>query len=120
MHPPRTIGNRELTLVAFLATRARGASDGRLAVHAGVGLVAAVVALLTRPPLWLPLVLLALALGAFGAWGIADRELGERQAAGRAQRGLRLVRDAVAVAGALAAIAAALLLFFGALGTWTL
>lgn len=115
-----SIGNGDQSLAALLAARARASSDRRLALHAGVGLVTAVALLITQPPVWPSLALVAVAVGAYGAWGIADREWGERGARGVAPRWLRVARDGLATIGLVAAVAAGLLFFFGALGTWTL
>ncbi|HEX7122983.1 MAG TPA: hypothetical protein VF178_11475 [Gemmatimonadaceae bacterium] len=115
-----SIGKHDQSLAALLAARARASSDRRLALHAGAGLVAAVAVLITRPPVWPSLALVAVAVGAYGAWGIADRELGERAARGTAPWWLRAARDALAAIGLTAAIVGGLLFFFGALGTWTL
>lgn len=106
------------TLADVLLARVRASSDRRLAIDAGAGLVAAVVLALTRPPLWLPLALLAVGLAAYGVWGIADRELGEHHARGESSRWLPALRMLAATTGILAAVGAGVLLFFGALGTW--
>ena len=66
---------------------ARATSDARLATLAAVGLVGVVgfTALLfvdvTRVARWWPLVLPAAFAGAFGVWGIADREIAAPQVA---------------------------------------
>ena len=106
-------------LVEFLSARARGASDGRLAVDVGVGIVVAVVVLIWRPPAWLLVGCLGLCFAAFGGWGITDRELhdpGGRSA--RSSRLLRFGRALSAVIGAIAATTALILLLGAALGTW--
>lgn len=108
------------SLVAALARRARGASDTRLALDAGAGLLIVGVALFWRPPGWIFLLGTGLVLGGFGTWGITDRELAERgDDAGALETDLlRFARGFAAVA----AVAAALLLLFGlpslALGNW--
>lgn len=114
---------------------ARATSDARLAALAAVGLVGVVgfVALLfvdvTRVARWWPLVLPVAFAGAFGVWGIADREIGAPPAAATgdenprsernaAHRGWLLLRGtASAVAGA-AGIAAMLEVLRLGLGTW--
>lgn len=103
------------TLPALLAERARQATDGRLAldVAAGVSLSAALLAF--RPSFWIPLSALALALGAFGAWGIIDRELAEASTT-RRQSLLRTLRFSVALIGSIAAATAGLTFFFATLG----
>ena len=113
----------ERSLGAFLMARARRASDARLAACAGGGLVAAVTGALLRPPFWLSLTAGAVALSAYGAWAILDREL-HNPAARRSSRGHRLLlaaRAAAAGLGATAAVFAGLTLFFSALGdSWQL
>lgn len=65
-------------LTEVLVERARTASDRRLALDVGLGIVAVVAFSWWRPAGWLLLCSLALGFVAFGAWGIADRELNER------------------------------------------
>lgn len=112
--------NREVldrgSLPELLARRARHASDRRLAIDAAAGVLAAAVFAVLRPPLWLPLVALALALAAFGAWGILDRETADATSSGRNTRPIRLARGVVGVAGALAALFFGVTLFFALLG----
>lgn len=111
---------QDLTLRELLSNRARSASDARLALDAGVGLLVAVAALVWRPAAWHLMVAAALCVACFGAWGIADRELRGRRAGDTtlSRRLLLALRLIAAVIGALAA----LLLAFGALafvlGTW--
>jgi hypothetical protein len=113
---PRT----DASLPEVLAARARSASDLRLVLDAGGGALAVIGILLWRPPGWTLLASAALCFAAFGAWGIADRELRERPAESRevSTRALRAARVLAAIVGG---VAAALLLFgmLGvALGTW--
>lgn len=64
-------------LFAMLAVRARGSSDALLASLAGIGVVAAIFLAATRPGWWafaLPLV----SAGAFGFWGMLERDIAER------------------------------------------
>ncbi|MEW5918236.1 MAG: hypothetical protein AB1762_17670, partial [Gemmatimonadota bacterium] len=102
------------TLAEVVATLARRASDTVLVVCAVVGIAGVVViALLLRQVWWLTPVLLAIA--AFGAWGIADREraaLGARGVVFRVLRGVAMV-----VGGAAAAFTAVILfvVFVGSL-----
>lgn len=109
------------SLFGVLAAAARRRSDAALAIWAGAGCVLAVLlgALL---PEWRITFLLAVCAGAFGFWGIADRELGEATArggaTGRRVRALRIARDAVAVLGLAAGVLALLATFGAALGTW--
>ena len=104
--------NPEISLTDFLARRARNASDARLVVDAVVGFVVAVAALLSRGPVWYLFASAGICFLSFGAWGIADRELGEQAAPTRATRWLSLARVASAVVGFIAVIMLAL----GALG----
>jgi hypothetical protein len=76
---PNTVGTEPPSLFAMLAVRARRTSDGVLAALAGIGGVAAVALAAIRPAWWafaLPLV----SAGAFGLWGILERETAERGA----------------------------------------
>ena len=112
----------DLNLREFLTARARTASDLRLALDAGLGLLAAIVALLWRPGGWKLVASAALCFLAFGGWGIADRELQEREhnpgASRISLRLLRLARVLAAILGATAAIALLVGVLGVALGTW--
>lgn len=94
----------DASLSDLLAARARRSSDTRLALDTLIGLIAAVLAVVWRGPAWYLLASLAACFLAFGAWGIADRELGERgTSASRAVAiTLRTVRIAAVVLGAVA------------------
>ncbi|HZO17544.1 MAG TPA: hypothetical protein VFB46_01060 [Gemmatimonadaceae bacterium] len=108
----------DVTLAALLAARARRASDGRLALNAGGGLLAAALALALRPPVW-PLVIAAgSCFFAYGAWGITDRALHERAADAREAGPLRVLRGAAVVVGILSALAVGGLVMAVALGNW--
>lgn len=114
--------NREVldrgTLPDLLVQRARGASDRRLVVDAALGLVSAAAVAVLRPPLWIPLASLAVCLGAFGIWGILDRETAD---APHGSSGTRFLLGARALAATLGAVAAAIFgvsLFFALLGQW--
>ena len=72
--PPDPETRSEPTIFQVLAARARRASDGRLALDASVGVVALLSLPFVRPLLW-GLVLPFVVVGAYGLWGIADREL---------------------------------------------
>ncbi len=98
----------------LLANRARLASDRRLVGDASVGLVTAATAAILRPPFWIPLAALALCLGAFGLWGILDREAAD--AAGRSKRALAIGRGLIALLGGAAAVVFGFSLFFALLG----
>jgi hypothetical protein len=110
----------DASLAEYLAARARASTDGRLVadVIAGACVVIAVAA--WRPTGWLCLIGAAACFVAFGAWGIADRELGERADTPRgAMRSVLVVVRTLALG--LGVLAAALALFAAlalTLGTW--
>jgi hypothetical protein len=114
--------NREVldrgSLAELLTQRARHASDLRLVVDTAVGCVAAALLAVFRPPLWLPLTALAFSLGAFGAWGILDRETTDLSPLGGRRRMILAFRAVIGALGAIAAVLGAVSLFFGLLGTW--
>jgi hypothetical protein len=76
---PNPLGTEPLSLYAMLAGRARRASDAVLAALTGIGGVAAV-ALIAMRPAWWAFVLPLVSAGAFGLWGILERETAERGA----------------------------------------
>ena len=100
-----TVPRPDANLPELLAARARHASDTRLALDAVLGTLVAVGAVFWRGPGWYFLASLASCFVAFGFWGIADRELGERASSG-SRRTLALLRIARIVVGAVGAIAA--------------
>ena len=114
--------NREVldrgSLAELLTHRARQASDLRLVIDTAAGFVVAVVIAILRPPLWVPLAALAFALGAFGAWGILDRESTDPASMTGRRRVIVASRTIVGALGALAAVVGGVSLFFGLLGTW--
>lgn len=61
---------------AALAAKARQSSEGALVADGAIGMLL-VVALVAWRPSWWQFVLAPLAVGAFGLWGIADRELAD-------------------------------------------
>ena len=102
-----------------LAVRARTTSDGRLVIAVICGLAAALGLAVWRPAGWLVVASLGVCAAAFGAWGIADRELAERGATnGFSSVVLRGVRVVCAVLGSSAVIVAALTMLGVMLGTW--
>jgi hypothetical protein len=116
-----TDGSARDSLPQFLARRARGASDGRLAFDAAAGLIAvAMAATVIRSSFNLILAAAGTCFLAFGLWGIADRELVERHPTiGPIGGGLLVAVRAFA--GALGVIGGLGLIFGGlavALGTW--
>lgn len=104
--------NPEISLAAFLARRARTSTDARLILDAVIGFVVATASLLAHGPIWHLFTSAGICFLSFGAWGIADRELGERAAGSIAARLLIAARLASAVIGFIAAAA----LVTGALG----
>jgi hypothetical protein len=110
----------DASLPEFLAARARAASDGRLVVDVVVGCGVALGAAVWQPVGWFVLLGVSVCLAAFGAWGIVDRELREREKApgARVVRVLSIVRVAVAALGALAAVTALFSVLGVVLGTW--
>lgn len=110
------------SLGEILAAVARRASDGQLLIMTLVGFAgtAALVQILDRQG-WLAAAG-ALAVGSYGAWGIADRELNERWsrpgAKGPVIIALRLGRAVAAVVATLAAVALAATMFIPFLGRW--
>ena len=106
-------------LLQFLASRARHASEGRLVADVGVGILAIVAVLYWHPWAWLPLLSAGSGLAAFGAWGILDREIGERMdASSVASRLLRVARSVVGAVGWLAFVVFILSAISLGLGEW--
>src|SRR6476620_1421763 len=103
--------NPEVTLVDFLARRARTSTDARLIIDAVVGFTVAIAALLSRGPVWYLFASAGICFLSFGTWGIADRELGERSA-GPTTRWLAIARFVSALVGFIAVT----FLVLGALG----
>jgi hypothetical protein len=104
------------SLPEMLAQRARQASDRRLALDAALGLLAAAGFAVLRPPLWIPLTALAFCFGAFGIWGILDRELIDSAGSKSRARVFSWARGTVAVLGGAAAVLFGVSLFFALLG----
>lgn len=105
-----TIPRPDAGLPDFLAARARHASDTRLAADAIGGVVVAVGASLLRFPAWFLVLAAASCFFAFGMWGIADRELGERgESMSSVMRTLLKMAQAVAALVGTAAVAVLLL-----------
>jgi hypothetical protein len=110
----------DATLIEFLAARARAASDGRLVLDVLGGTVAALGLSVWRPVGWIGLASLALALAAFGLWGIIDRELRDRAASGPpvVVRLLAIARAVVVALGFCCVIGPLFLGLGVVLGTW--
>ena len=121
-----TMMHHEEGLPALLAQRARRASDRRLALDLALGTAAAAALAIVRPSsAWVLLVAAATCFAAFGAWGIADRAIAEREGEGAkggdappSSRGPRIARGLAAFVGTIAG----LVVVFGTvaylLGTW--
>lgn len=114
----RPATERELTLPALLAARGRSASDGRLALNAGGGLIVAALALAVRPPAWPLLVPAATCFLAYGAWGIADRALHERLSGAHGIRPLRALRAGALVLGVVSVLAVGGVIMGFVLSNW--
>lgn len=91
--------NPDISLTDFLARRARGASDAHLMVDAVVGFVVAVAAILAQSVAWHIFASAGICFLSFGAWGIADRELHDREPSSRTARWLSLARLTSAIVG---------------------
>lgn len=92
-------------LPGFLRARARAASDTRLVADAVVGFIAAITCAIWQFPSWHLGLAASACFFAFGVWGIAERELTDREASAppRLVRVLHFVQNAAAIAGAVAA-----------------
>ena len=111
----------DASLSEFLVARARAASDGRLVADVLLGAATALGFAVWRPTGWLSIGGAALALAAFGLWGIVDREVRDRSAtaaSGRVPRLLRAARVMVSIAGICSAMVAVFAALGVALGTW--
>lgn len=107
LHAQRTRTPDTRTLGEVVAAIARRAPDGLLAAAAALGLIGvALVGFLLRAAWWLTPLLLAIA--AFGAWGVADRE---RSALGARGMAFRWLRALAALVGGVAAAFMAVVLF---------
>ena len=97
---------QDASLPELLAERAHHASDTRLALDVVLGLFAAAAVGVWRPTGWIVMLSAGLCFAAFGAWGIAERELRERGGADdRAQQRLLRLQRSVAVGVGSAAFA---------------
>jgi hypothetical protein len=113
--PPASLGE-------MLTSVARHATDARLTTMMISGLAgAAIVALVLGRRGWLGAAAL-LAIGAYGGWGIADRELNRLYSRPGASRGLvlsfRLLRALCAIVAGAASVSAAFQLLTPLLGRW--
>lgn len=110
----------DASLRDVLVARARASSDGRLVADVVGGVLALLAAATWHPRAWVALCSIALCFASFGAWGITDRELGERGQAGPrwAVACFRGVRALAVATGAVGGIALLLGILGLALGTW--
>ena len=110
---------REENLGTVLAQLARRTPDGRLVLAAAVGMVAALAAVVLKPPAWFPMLAAGVCLVSFGVWGIADRILHESPASvSSGQPLLRAMRVIAVVLGIVGGVALALGVFALAMGNW--
>jgi hypothetical protein len=104
-------------LLAFLSARARKASDRRIALDIGVGLIAMYVAVLARPSWENELSSAGWVLCAFGLWALFERM--KRPADDTFKRRLLVVAQVLlAVSGAASAAMLVFLLWARSIGTW--
>ena len=110
----------DASLPEYLVARARAASDGRLVLDVLGGMVAALLISIWHPIGWLGLAGLAIALAAFGLWGIIDREMSDRAASGQVSVVRLLVAARAAAVGlGFGCVIGALFVGLGVvLGTW--
>jgi hypothetical protein len=116
---PHSVTTEPPGLYATLAARARRASDAMLATLAGIGLIATLLLVVERPR-WGVFALPLIAVGAFGLWGIAERELTDGDAAGRVakyRRAIVVAQRLVAALGTVAMLATAFAVLGLFLGT---
>ncbi len=108
------------SLRSVLAERARAASDTRLILDVAAGLLVILAIAIWHPRIWVAPLCMGATLAAYGAWGLADREIAERAAAadGRFARSLRILRGFAVVAGVLAAVVACFAILKIGLGEW--
>ena len=117
--PP--VSDVEQSLGAFWQQLSRRATDAQLALCAAVmplALVVALVVTFTRPhwaTRWWPATAVPLLVGAFGLWGIADRE---RDSSSRA--GWRVVQGFAVVIAIISAAVLTLWFLERVVGTWNL
>src|SRR2546423_5789681 len=94
----------EETLGEFLASRARRATETRLAGDAIAAMLTGAAIALWRGPAWDLRISLAACFLAFGIWGIADRDLQRQTASHGMKLFLRATRVAAAASGFAAAV----------------
>jgi hypothetical protein len=109
---------RETGIAEFLRSRARSATDGRLAIDIAVGITAIIVGYALRPGLWLLLGSAGLCLASFGIWAAAVRAGDLSSASDRAGAGISAARGFFATIGIGAAIATGFFFWAFLMGTW--
>lgn len=113
----QSVRDHEETLGEFLASRARRASDSRLALTAIAAVLAGISVAAARGPLWDVRISGVLCLFAFGLWGLADRDLARSTAPSRpVSLLLRITRTVSATVGFAAAAYLMMALLGRALG----
>ena len=105
------------SLPQLLLQRVRHTSDRRLVIDAALGLTIAALVAILRPPFWMQFAALGACLGAFGLWGILDREASDADNT-RQAKVLVFARNAIGISGAAVAVFFGVTLFFRLLGTW--
>ena len=100
---------------AALAARARGTSDGALAIDTAIG-CAYLAALIAWHPSWWQFAVAPVSIAAFGLWGIADRELAATTPPSR-RRMLLGARATAAALGTLAVLLSAFRILGALVGT---
>jgi hypothetical protein len=108
------------TIVPFLVSRVRRASDARLVLISSCGIITVAIMVVWQPRGAALLSSAASACVAFGLGGIADRELSERQgvASPAALFLLRVLRASAVVLGTAAILNILALGLAASLGTW--
>ncbi|HEY4306425.1 MAG TPA: hypothetical protein VGM82_18265 [Gemmatimonadaceae bacterium] len=106
------------------SSTARRATDAQLVACVAIALAAAsgfgIGALIDfrSASRWWPIVVPALMLGTFGAWGIADRELNERSTSSASTGALAAVKWCSAIAAGMLGAIAAIGVLRITIGTW--
>lgn len=124
MMQPSSATSEAGDLRALWCSTARRATDAQLVVCVALALVAAIgfgvgaFVDMRRTSGWWPLMLLALLAGAFGAWGIADRELHDGTPSPTPRRVLEAMRWGAGVAAGVVAALATLGILRFTIGTW--
>ena len=109
----------DASLPEFLAHRARASSVRRLQLDLLVSLVVIGAEIWLRHDRWLPVVSLAICLGAYATWGLLDRVRSGRTSTSKLTAGALDVLSAFLAALGIVSVAAVLFSVWAlALGTW--